>query len=69
MGDEPRTQKFKTDTLPALYHSLKGTHCATVSTVYIRSNEDDKVVLKDPPSPERPLYDTGCEVYRATQKW
>ena len=40
---KPRTQKFKTDVLPPLYHSLTETPCATASIVYIRSNKDDKV--------------------------
>ena len=44
MGEEPYTEIFKTDALPALYHSLTETHCATASVVYIRSNKDDKEV-------------------------
>ena len=43
VGDEPRTQKFKTDTLPPLYHSLTETQCTTVSIVCIRSNKDDQI--------------------------
>ena len=44
LGDEPCTEIFRTDALPALYHSLTVTHCATARVVYIRSNKDDKVV-------------------------
>ena len=44
MGDDPRTQKVKTDALPTLYHSLTETHCATVRIVYIKSNKDDQIV-------------------------
>ena len=37
LGDEPCMEKFKTDALPPIYHSLTATHCTTVSIVYIRS--------------------------------
>ena len=47
LGDESFTQKFKTDTLPALYRclyrSLTETHCSTASVVYLRSNQDHQV--------------------------